>query len=120
MLFEIAEIPEDAAEIMRPAFAYSRADNVDRWIELCRSGLAQFWVSDDGKYYAITEILDTPARRIFHMVASCGEFCRSLVDEAEAFAKANGCTLSITEGRPGWQRVLKDYKLTHVTIEKEL
>ncbi len=54
------------------------------------------------------------------MVASCGEFCRSLVDEAEAFAKANGCTLSITEGRPGWQRVLKDYKLTHVTIEKEL
>lgn len=38
----------------------------------------------------------------------------------ELYAKAEGCNRVMFEGRPGWRRVLKDYELTAVMLEKRL
>lgn len=39
----------------------------------------------------------------------------------EAWAKENGCKyVTVERGRKGWSRLMKDYKVTHVTLEKEI
>lgn len=43
-----------------------------------------------------------------------------LVDELEAWARANGCASMSLSVRKGWARKLPDYHMTHVTLEKEL
>lgn len=40
--------------------------------------------------------------------------------QIEEFAKAEGCDRVLSEGRPGWSRVLDGYKVTAVTLEKRL
>lgn len=120
MLYTPSTLPIDALQSIAPAFDDTYRQGAEHWIEQCRRDLAQFWRSDDGKYSAVTEVIDTPRGRVFHMVASAGEFRRELVEEAETWAITRGCAKVLTEGRPGWQRVLRDYRLTNVTLEKEL
>jgi hypothetical protein len=39
----------------------------------------------------------------------------------EAWAKENGCCAVVVDrARPGWQRLLKQYRITHITLEKEI
>jgi len=43
-----------------------------------------------------------------------------LVDQLEAWARANGCSRLDIVARKGWAKKLPDYKLTHVLLEKDL
>jgi hypothetical protein len=43
-----------------------------------------------------------------------------LIRGIEHYAKAEGCRCVRIFGRKGWLRVLKDYRQTHVIIDKEL
>ncbi len=45
---------------------------------------------------------------------------RTCMDHLEHFARENGCTSVMIEGRRGWGRVLSDYKEVWTTFEKEL
>lgn len=40
--------------------------------------------------------------------------------QIEQYAKAEGCDRVIVEGRRGWSRVLNDYKVTAVVLEKRI
>lgn len=40
--------------------------------------------------------------------------------EIEQYAKAEGCDRVMIEGRPGWSRLMPDYKLTAVILEKRI
>ncbi len=119
MRYEHDAIPQDALDTIRPAFAHALMDEAPYWVDQCREGLAQYWRSADGAYSAITQVRDTDKGRVFHMVASCGSFREELLREGEEWARTMGCTKSITEGRPGWARVLPGYKVTHCTYSKE-
>lgn len=120
MRYEADSIPKDAAEAIRPAFAISLSDDTDHWIEQCRLGNAQFWRSADGAYSAITEVREIGGARVFHMVASAGEFRLELLEEGEAWGLAMGCTKAVTEGRLGWGRVLPNYKTATCQFIKDL
>lgn len=43
-----------------------------------------------------------------------------LIDQLEAWARANGCARLDMLARKGWARKLPDYKMTHVLLEKDL
>jgi hypothetical protein len=43
-----------------------------------------------------------------------------LMSKIEAYAKAEGCRTLRLYGRVGWQRVLKDYRVEHIVMEKSL
>ena len=43
-----------------------------------------------------------------------------LLSKIEAYAKAEDCKALRLYGRPGWQRVLKDYHVEHIVMEKDL
>jgi len=43
-----------------------------------------------------------------------------LFDRIEKYAKDEGCHAMRIYGRIGWQRVLKDYKVEHIILEKAL
>lgn len=69
-------------------------------------GEAQFWPFE--KSAAVTEIIDHPQLRQFHLWL-CGGSWRDLeqhLDRVLAWAKAEGCEWTTTAGRVGWKRVM--------------
>jgi hypothetical protein len=120
-------VPDEAVEALRPAFEKFGLEGEqytpEFWIEQCRQGNAQLWRSDDGLYWGVTTMFDSTKGRVFHKVASAGVFndsARALYAAGDEWAKARGCTLTRTEGRPGWAKLLSDWKVVAVTLEKEL
>jgi len=124
MRFKPDQVPDEAVEALRPAFARFGLDGAyytpEYWVQRCREDTAQLWRSDDGAYWAVTEVFDTAKGRVLHEVASAGSYRKSLFEEGEAWAKSVGCTKARTEGRPGWKKRLPDYKVVAMTFEKEL
>lgn len=49
-----------------------------------------------------------------------GQDWRRLYEEIEDYGRNEGCVTSRIQGRPGWQRLFKDYDLAWVTLEKDL
>lgn len=127
MLFQIDAIPEEAIEALRPAFEKFGLEGEyytpEYWIQRCKDDTAQLWRSEDGSYWGVTEIFDTAKGRVFHKVASAGVFgdsARALYAEGDKWAKERGCKVTRTHGRPGWAKLLPDWKIVAVTLEKEL
>lgn len=61
--------------------------------------------------------------RICEIMACLGEDATQwmhLLAEIEGWAKANGCVRVKTWARKGWAQRLRDYRLTHVLLEKDL
>lgn len=111
-------VPAEAVEAIRPAFAHGYSGTAEEWIQRCRDDLAQLW--RDGSCWAITQIVEGAEGRVIHCKALAGSTSATLVHEMEAFGKARGCSAAIYEGRPGWARRNKDYRLRAVLMEKEL
>jgi hypothetical protein len=86
----------------------------------------QLWVAHDQNAVhalCLTEILNYPRSKTCRLVVATGHDREDWVDNLkviEAWAAANGCDLMETWARPGWRRVLKDYRWTHVLLEKKL
>lgn len=72
---------------------------------------------------AVTEIAETTSGRVCVIVA-CGGAGRdrwlSLRHRLEDYARHEGCARMRIYGRKGWTRVLPDYRVTRVVLEKEL
>ena len=124
MLYHPNDIPDEAVEALRPA--YERSSKLygtpELWIQRCREGTAQLWRSEDGKYWAVTEVYEgTAYGKLLHGLASSGEFCEELVQEGEAWAKEQGCKAAMTGGRRGWEKLFSTmgYKTVAVMLLKE-
>jgi len=82
----------------------------------------QFWPLENS--CAITEILEFPRKKTFHVFLAGGRLNEILVlnEPFAEFAKANGCTAMTIAGRPGWERVLDklgwNYQFT--TLKREI
>ena len=90
------------------------------------SGLALLWLAWDGERIeaaAVTQ-LDVANGQKFCTIVACGgrglKDWRSLISALERFARDEGCVSVRINGRRGWARVLPDYRLHSIVLEKEL
>jgi hypothetical protein len=89
-------------------------------------GTALLWLAWDGTQIhaaAVTELTLRDGRRACTVMA-CGGRRRGLwlhlLRDLEAYAVAEDCGAMLILGRPGWSRLLQDYRVTSITLEKEL
>lgn len=71
----------------------------------------------------VTEILRYPRQRRCNLFLCAGAGMRRwvrLLEPIERWARAQGCAAVELQGRPGWTRILKDYRRTHILLRKEL
>jgi hypothetical protein len=88
----------------------------------------QLWCAfEDQKMIAacVTELPTLGKRKVCNVIAVGGTGMDGWLGIAlktiEAWAKNNGCdAMRFPEIRKGWEKVLKDYRVTKITIEKEL
>ena len=90
-------------------------------------GDAQLWVASSEQRGiesgVITKITDNTLRRICTIEALGGNSHQrwmSHLHTIEEWASAQGCNAVQVNGRRGWAKMLRDYKLTSITLEKEL
>lgn len=91
----------------------------------CFTGNSQLWIvwSDERgcECAVVTGIVQHCATCI---IKACGgkgmEHWLGLLDEIEKWAKAQGCVRMRLFGRKGWRRVLKDYRVERIIMDKEL
>jgi hypothetical protein len=88
-------------------------------------GLATLWVAIDGavKMALVTELIDAPQGRecFLRLIGGHdrGEWLPFLANVIE-WAKAQGCVALEGTMRPGWERVLPDWKKTAVVLRKDI
>ncbi len=88
-------------------------------------GHALLWIAfGDGQLEAaaVTQLIETKNGLACHAVAcgGSGDQWVEYLQEIENYAKAEGCSVMRIEGREGWRRVFKDYKLAWITLEKRI
>lgn len=96
-------------------------------IDKVGSGAMQLWVLSDSQaaIFAIvlTEIIRYPERQCLRIVGVAGRE-RTLwmhhLAGIEDYARQVGCTGIELIGRKGWEKVLKDYELTGIMLERDL
>ncbi|MFD2207219.1 hypothetical protein [Kiloniella antarctica] len=84
------------------------------------SGSFQFWTSE--KSAAITEIVSYPCSKGCRVFLAGGDMTELLAmqPELEAWAQSIGCKFIEIDGRPGWERIHKDFKKQSVVLRKAL
>lgn len=88
-------------------------------------GLATLWVAIDGvvKMALVTELIDTSQGRecFLRLIGGYdrGEWLPFLANVIE-WARAQGCVALEGTMRPGWERVLPDWKKTAVVLRREI
>lgn len=88
------------------------------------NGDALLWIAWDGTKIlsaASTSLSMANRRKICTLVAVGGEDMKQwfpLLEKIEDFARAEGCDCVRIYGRKGWARVLKDYEMTNIVLEK--
>lgn len=85
----------------------------------------QLWLAGEGGLEAVcvTEILDYPRQRRCNLFLCAGRARRRWLAglaAIEGWARAEGCAAMELQGRRGWQRLLPDYRPTHVLLRKDL
>lgn len=88
---------------------------------------AQLWIAfEAGKplVAVVTQIATEHGRKVCNIWAVGGSGlnkCFNNLSTIEAWAKSEGCAaVTVDHGRPGWQRLMDGYKVTHVSLAKEL
>lgn len=88
----------------------------------------QLWIAIDTRSMAIeaacvTEIVAYPREKRCGLVFCAGRrserWLRHL-DEIGDWAREQGCEALELQGRPGWERLLRDWRKTHVLLRKRL
>ena len=72
---------------------------------------------------AVTELHETEWRKVCVLVACGGAGVNrwiALLDGIEAYARAAGCVAVRIMGRKGWMRLLGDYRVKRIVLEKDL
>ena len=94
-------------------------------LDACFTGNSQLWLvwSDErgAECAVVTSVM--PQIKVC-LIKACGGRGRQhwlgLLDEIEKWAKELGCTKMRLYGRRGWSRVLADYRVTRLVMDKEL
>jgi hypothetical protein len=101
-------------------------DSPESIYERLTSAGAQMWLGLDGeriKALLLSEILIYPERKVCYLFLCTGQEFENwlrFLDNIEKWAKEVGCSSMELKARGGWEKVLKNYKRTHVVLEKEL
>lgn len=92
-----------------------------------RAGTKLLWLAIDGKDTIVAAMLTAlyPMRsgKMCKMMECGGEHLedwKHMRSQIEEYAKAEGCVRVMCEGRPGWAKVLSDYQMIGVIMEKRI
>lgn len=85
-----------------------------------REQRAVFWPME--RSAVVTQIHAYPRGRVLRIWLAGGDLVEltHYLKAADNYARAEGCIAIEVEGRPGWERVLKDYSKRRVVLVKEL
>lgn len=115
-----------AAEMIRSAVRrtnLSHSQDIEYAITI---GDDLLWLAWDGEKIAAaasTSLIETDADKVCVLTACGGDNMRQwlpLLKKIEDYAKTEGCRCVRIHGRKGWLRVLEDYRMTNIVIEKAL
>jgi hypothetical protein len=120
------EVWPHAAALVKAAMEKGRLSNYADVEHAVRSGAALLWLAWEGesiKAAAVTEVCEANGEK-FCTIVACGGHDRGewlhLLDGLESHAKAEGCAGMRVYGRRGWGKLLPDYRVTRVLLEKTL
>lgn len=90
-------------------------------------GRRLLWLAVDEKETIIaamlTQLFEMASGKMCKMQECGGERMQEwkhLRARVEDYARAEGCTRVLVEGRPGWERIMPDYERVAVVLEKRL
>lgn len=109
----MTEMAARGEAFLKPRFerALARAGHTHDWLDVVPrllDGRAQYWGSEDGRGAIVTELLVYPKLKAVSYWLAAGELqsCLALVPTIEDWARAEGCTRALGQGRPGFARLL--------------
>ena len=126
---DINDVWPDVAPMIEDALAHGSSDfelqDVYEWL---LRGDQQLWIVHDGdseKIFAVvvTQIQHSSRCKFCNIFICTGESREMWQDQIyiiEDWAKSLGCDRMKMMARKGWQKVLKDYEVKHVELEKKL
>jgi|APSaa5957512535_1039671.scaffolds.fasta_scaffold00673_5 hypothetical protein len=124
---EIEEMWPLCEELIEQALARSASHTVAEVKEDLIEGRGQLWAAwthDEGVLgVMVTYIVEYPRKKVCRIWLCVGrERARWVhhLENVEDWAREKGCVEINAVVRPGWEKVLTDYKKTHVTLEKDL
>ena len=94
--------------------------------EECKRNAMQLWLvahEHNIKAVVVTCVIEYPRKKICQILICTGEgreHWQEMIALLEGWAKENGCDVMRPIARKGWARLLKDYRQTHVVLEKDL
>jgi len=113
------------APLLRKATEKTRLSNFADIEKETLEGRGLLWLAWNERIEAAaTTILTRVEDDLFCTITACGgsgvNNWVSLVLGIEKYARAEGCKATRLFGRRGWQKLLKDYDVTNIVLEKEL
>ena len=126
-----SRVEQSVTEALIRSGGYANSNHFKEW---CTEGKCQLWILWDveesipeKKYYGvvITEVIQRPLQKCFYIRIMTGhhrEKWQHLIKHLEKFAFDNNCDKMELIARPGWEKVLRNfrYKKSHVLLEKQL
>ena len=96
--------------------------------KLLREGTFLLWIITDENnaiVTAMTLMFQKYPRDTSLRIVTCGgekmkEWLNEFLEKIEVFAKDRGCSYIDIDGRSGWSKVLKDYKVEYYTLRKKI
>lgn len=110
-------------------FAAVRHTDLSHTVDIARDvlhGDGVLWLACDGKEIraAAVTLLTRTDRHLVCLITALGgeemECWLPLLSQIEDWARAEGAALVRVMGRPGWGRVLKNYQISNVVLERAL
>ncbi|WP_374652245.1 hypothetical protein, partial [Rhizorhabdus sp.] len=116
---------DEVCDLLLPAIRRGGDHRPDEVLAEIRKGRAQLWIATDGvpRVAVVTRIRRSLEGAICEIWLTGGTGRRSwlhFLTTIEAAARAHGCVAMEVVGRPGWKRVLPDYRQTAVILRKPL
>lgn len=125
------KVEQSITEALIRSGGYANSNHFKQW---CIEGKCQLWILWDAeepviekKYYgvSVTEIIQRPLQKYLYIRIMTGhhrEKWQHLIKILEKFALDNDCDRMELIARPGWEKVLRNfrYKKSHVLLEKQL
>lgn len=120
---QIREFWPHARELVKAAIDHTGLNDFDAVECDVLRGDQLLWLAWNGSIEAAatTKLIKIGERKICILVACSGhhrERWMPLLEKIETYARAEGCEAMRLYGRKGWERVLTDYRVEHVIMEK--
>lgn len=106
-------ILEHSRPYLEAALEYSGGTHLlEDVVDMLVSGRGQLWPGKNCA--AVTEIIAYPRKKVLHCFLAGGDMDEiiSMLEDAKAWGRAQGCTGFTIAGRKGWKRVLADHGFT--------